>query len=202
VSLPAALSRFLQSQNQACVAGTHGKTTTSGMTWNILQHAGLNPSAYIGGVMKNPIRSGVYGAGRMAVLESCEYRKSFLQLSPTMIVLTGIESDHFDYFSSSTDCDQTFRDFVARLPADGALIYNHDCPRSTAIAETCGRRTVSFSLRGGADWNAELLSKDPGAHCRTTHPVVLTRHFCSETEHRMSVVFICKSLEIIIARMA
>lgn len=180
VSLPAALGRFLQSQNQVCVAGTHGKTTTSGMTWNILQQAGLNPSAYIGGVMKNHIRSGVYGAGRMAVLESCEYRKSFLHLSPRTIVLTGIESDHFDYFSSSTDCDQTFSDFVARLPADGVLIYNHDCLRSTAIAETCGHRTVSFSLRGGADWNAVQFEKDPGASLqidtsRSTHQTFLLR---------------------------
>lgn len=160
VSLPAALSHFLQSQNQVCVAGTHGKTTTSGMTWTVLQHAGLNPSAYVGGVMKNQMRSGVYGAGRMAVLESCEYRKSFLHLSPRTIVLTGIESDHFDCFSSSSDCDQTFSDFVARLPADGTLIYNHDCARAAAIAETCGRRTVSFSLRDGGDWNAASCDKN------------------------------------------
>lgn len=154
MSLPAALNDFLQSQSQVCVAGTHGKTTTSGMTWNILQHAGVNPSAYVGGVMKNQMRSGVYGAGRMAVVESCEYRRSFLQLSPKTIVLTGIDSDHFDCFSSPSDCDQTFSDFIARLPADGTLIYNHDCVRSAAVAATSGRRTVSFSLRDCGDWNA------------------------------------------------
>ncbi len=154
MSLPQALSHFLQSQNQVCIAGTHGKTTTSGMTWSILQQGGFNPSAYVGGVMKNQIRSGVYGTGRMAVLESCEYRQSFLHLSPKTIVLTGVESDHFDCFASQADCDQTFRDFVSRLPADGTLIYNHDCLRSAAIAATCGRRTVSFSLKGNGDWNA------------------------------------------------
>lgn len=163
MSLPESLSYFLQSQNQVCVAGTHGKTTTSGMTWNILEHAGMHPSAYVGGVMKNQMRSGVYGAGRMAVLESCEYRRSFLHLSPKKIVLTGIESDHFDCFSTPTDCDQTFSDFVARLPTDGTLIYNHDCVRSAAIAATCGRRTVSFSLRGNADWNAVPCNGNPSA---------------------------------------
>ena len=124
------------------------------MTWSILQHAGLSPSAYVGGIMKNQMRSGVYGAGRMAVVESCEYRKSFLHLSPKTIVLTGIEPDHFDCFPSPTDCDQTFSEFVARLPTDGTLVYNRDCVRSAAIASTCGRRTVSFSLRGNGDWNA------------------------------------------------
>ena len=117
MSLPESLSYFLQSQNQVCVAGTHGKTTTSGMTWNILELAGMHPSAYVGGVMKNQMRSGVYGAGRIAVLESCEYRRSFLHLSPKIIVLTGIETDHFDYFSSPTDCDQTFSDFQAAVDA-------------------------------------------------------------------------------------
>ncbi len=154
MSLPEALNRFLQSQSQLCVAGTHGKTTTSGMTWSILHHAGVNPSAYVGGVMKNQMRSGVYGDGRIAVLESCEYRRSFLHLSPKTIVLTGIEADHFDFFSSASDCDQTFSDFIARLPSDGTLIFNKDCVRSAAVAATCGRRTVSFSLRGGGDWNA------------------------------------------------
>ena len=154
MALPEALNHLLQSQSQICVAGTHGKTTTSGMTWSILQYAGVNPSAYVGGVMKNQMRSGVYGAGGMAVLESCEYRQSFLHLSPKTIVLTGIESDHFDCFSSPSDCDQTFSDFIARLPTDGTLIFNQDCKRSAAIAATCGRRTFSFSLRGFGDLNA------------------------------------------------
>jgi len=167
MSLPAALSHFLQSQTQVCVAGTHGKTTTSGMTWNILQHAGVNPSAYVGGVMKNQMRSGVYGAGRMAVLESCEYRRSFLHLSPKTIVLTGIESDHFDCFSSPSDCDQTFSDFISRLPADGTLIYNQDCVRAATVAATCGRRTVSFSLRSCGDWNAVPCDENSSDSLRT-----------------------------------
>ncbi|MEJ7590112.1 MAG: Mur ligase family protein [Planctomycetaceae bacterium] len=152
--LSQALSQFLVSRSLACVAGTHGKTTTSGMIWCILQQAGCNPSAYVGGVMRDQHRSGIFGSGAVAVVESCEYRQSFLHLSPKTIVLTGIEPDHFDCFSSQADCDQTFNDFVARLPRDGTLVFNHDCQRSAAIAATCGRRTVSFSMCEEADWNA------------------------------------------------
>ena len=154
MSLPQALSLLLESRNQTCVAGTHGKTTTSGMTWCILQQAGCRPSAYLGGVMRNQRRSGILSSGAVAVVESCEYRQSFLRLSPKTVVLTGIEPDHFDCFSSQADCDQAFSDFVSRLPPDGTLIFNHDCLRSASIAATCGRRTISFSLHGDADWNA------------------------------------------------
>ena len=160
MSLPQALGQFLKSRDQLCVAGTHGKTTTSGMIWNILHQAGCDPSGYIGGVMKNQMRSGVYGTGQYAVVESCEYRQSFLHLLPQIIVINGIESDHFDCFSSQSECDQTFNDFVSQLPPDGTLIYNHDCHRSAAIAATCGHRTVSFSLHGEGDWNAQACEDD------------------------------------------
>lgn len=166
LSLPQALSRFLESRNQICVAGTHGKSTTSGMLWSILRRAGCDPSAYVGGVMRSHCRSGVWGSGPAAVIESCEYRQSFLHLSPQMIVLTGIEPDHFDYFASQADCDQTFSDFVAQLPSDGPLIFNYDCQRSSAIAATCGRPTISFSLHGDADWNA--------ISCETVAPEIHT----------------------------
>ncbi len=161
MSLPQALSRFLVSRSQACVAGTHGKTTTSGMLWCILQQAGCHPSAYVGGVMRDQRRSGIFGSGAVAVVESCEYRQSFLHLSPKTVVLTGIEADHFDCFSSHAACDQTFSDFVARLPRDGTLVFNHDCQRSAAIAAACGRRTVSFSLQDEADWNVVCCESRP-----------------------------------------
>jgi len=154
ISLAQGLSLLLESRHQACVAGTHGKTTTSGMIYSILQHAGCHPSAYVGGVMRHQRRSGIYGSGVLAVVESCEYRQSFLHLSPKIVVLTGIESDHFDCFSSQSDCDQSFHDFVARLPLDGTLVFNYDCVRSAAIAATCQRPTTSFSRHAHADWNA------------------------------------------------
>lgn len=158
LSLARALSVLLGSQKQVCIAGTHGKTTTTAMTWTILHQSGLDPSAYVGGVMRNNQRSGTYGSGGVAVVESCEYRQSFLHLSPAQIVLTGIEPDHFDCFSSLAECDQTFGDFVAKLPADGTLIYNRACQRSSAIAATCGRRTVSFSVTEEADWTGAICT--------------------------------------------
>ena len=161
LSLPRALNLLLAGRDQVCIAGTHGKTTTSGMAWNILQQANQYPAAYVGGVMRTPRCSGVFGSGRFAIVESCEYRQSFLHLSPKIVVLTGIESDHFDCFGSQAECDQTFRDFIDRLPSDGTLVYNRDCQRSSAIAATCGRRTMSFSLYEDSDWNAISCERLP-----------------------------------------
>lgn len=177
LSLPCALGELLGSRNQICIAGTHGKTTTSGMTWNILQHANCNPSAYVGGVMRNQNGSGIFGSGRLAVVESCEYRQSFMHLSPKIVVLTGIESDHFDCFSSQADCDQTFSDFVDRLPSDGTLIFNRDCQRSSAIAATCGRRAISFSMHEDSNWNAVCCNSDPSRRRASNfHHEFLLRH--------------------------
>ena len=153
-SLPQALNQILGSRDQLCIAGTHGKTTTSGMVYSILEHAACHPSAYIGGMKTSTGRSGVLGSGTVAVVESCEYRKSFLHLTPATVVLTGIESDHFDYFKSEVECDQTFIDFVHRLPSDGKLIYNADCPRAAAVAAISGRPTISVSLTKDSEWNA------------------------------------------------
>ena len=155
--LPQTLNQILGRRNQLCIAGTHGKTTTSGMTYTILAHAACHPSAFIGGIKSPHGRSGVLASGSVAVVESCEYRQSFLHLTPTTVVLTGIESDHFDYFLSQADCDQTFNDFVDRLPPDGKLIFNDDCARSAAIAATSRRQTISVSLNRDSDWNAVPL---------------------------------------------
>ncbi len=177
LSLPRALGQLLVNRDQICIAGTHGKTTTSGMTWNILHQANCNPSAYVGGVMRNQNCSGIFGTGRFAVVESCEYRQSFMHLSPKIVVLTGIESDHFDCFSSQADCNQTFNDFVGRLPSDGTLVFNRDCQRSSAIAATCERRTVSFSLHEDSDWNFVCCESNPTFKLASSHhQTFLLRH--------------------------
>lgn len=172
LSLPEALNQILRTRNQLCIAGTHGKTTTSGMVYTILKNANLAPSAYIGGMHNSHRRSGVLANGGIAVIESCEYRQSFLHLNPATVVLTGIEPDHFDYFQSQADCDQTFSDFVDRISENGQLIFNDDCPRSAAIAATTRRETISISvsLNRDSDWSAvthEAVTDRNAAKSRT-----------------------------------
>jgi len=155
--LPEALGLFLKNSRQICVAGTHGKTTTSGMIWWVLQQAGLAPAGFVGGEFCQTHRSGSFGTGQLAVIESCEYRQSFLQLQPQSIVLTGIEADHFDFFASDADADQTYRDFISRLPSAGTLLVNSSGKRAVDACQTAACGLETFGRSPGSDWMAQPL---------------------------------------------
>ena len=158
--LPVAMGEFLKNSRQICVAGTHGKTTTTGMIWWILQQAGLKPAGYIGGEFLDTHRSGAFGAGQTSVIESCEYRQSFLQLNPQTAVLTGIEPDHFDCFDVDQAADSAFRSFIQRIPTDGTLIVNADNSRSLDVARKVGCSVFSFGRNIEADWMIRSLAMD------------------------------------------
>ena len=158
--LPVAMGEFVQNSRQICVGGTHGKTTTTGMIWWILQQAGLKPAGYIGGEFIDSHRSGAFGAGQTSVIESCEYRQSFLQLYPHTAVLTGIEPDHFDCFDVDQAADSAFQSFIARIPADGTLIVNADNSRSLDVAQTARCNVFSFGRSAASDWMIRDLEVD------------------------------------------
>ena len=158
--LPVAMGEFLKNSRQICVAGTHGKTTTTGMIWWILQQAGLKPAGYIGGEFLDTHHSGAFGSGQTSVIESCEYRQSFLQLNPQTAVLTGIEPDHFDCFDVEQAADSAFQSFIERIPADGTLIVNADNSRSLDVARVAGCSVFSFGSNTEADWMIRSLAMD------------------------------------------
>lgn len=145
---------------QYCVAGTHGKTTTTGMLWWMLNESGAAPAGYIGGALSGTDRSGFFGAGRVAVIESCEYRSSFLSLNPNTIILTGMDRDHFDCFPAPGLADAAFSQFVEQLETAGKLIVSGDCRRARKLAERSGKKTITFGLTPGNDWTASEIVQD------------------------------------------
>lgn len=163
--LPVAMGEFLRNSRQICVAGTHGKTTTTGMIWWILHQAGLKPAGYIGGEFLDTHRSGTFGIGQTSVIESCEYRHSFLQLKPQTAVLTGIEPDHFDCFDVDQAADSAFQSFIERIPPDGTLIVNSDNSRSIDLARKASCSVFSFGRNTASDWMIRDSATDPS---RTT----------------------------------
>lgn len=155
MTLHECLAEVFQAKKQLCIAGTHGKTTTSAMVAWILRHAGQNPSYFVGGELVDIQTSGAFEHGDWAVIESCEFSSSFQCLRPQTILLTGIERDHFDRFPSEQEEDSAFGDFVSQLPHDGSLIINADCPRSVQLIEARGCRPVTVGQhRQTADWVA------------------------------------------------
>ena len=103
------------------VAGTHGKTTTTGLIAHVLQQAGLDPTYIVGGTLLDYDTNARAGAGPF-VIEADEYDHMFLGLKPAIAIVTNVEHDHPDMFPTLADMQAAFKAFVDRLPADGLLI--------------------------------------------------------------------------------
>ena len=130
----AALAWILQGGRSVAVAGTHGKTTTTSMTAHVLEALGDNPTALIGGEL-NDIGSNVaFGRSDLVVAEADESDRSFLYLRPQAAVVTNIEFDHPDFYSSLDDVVETFEQFVHSLPEDGHLVVCADDPCCSLVA--------------------------------------------------------------------
>lgn len=120
-----ALGEWTRDKKAICIAGTHGKTTTTGLVSLLLMRAGLDPTVVIGSTMAELGHKNMrFGKSSYMVVEACEYRRSFLHLNPFIGVVTNMELDHTDYYRDLEDYVDAFRDFVKKIPKNGALIVN------------------------------------------------------------------------------
>ena len=104
------------------IAGTHGKTTTTGMIAQVLVDAGIDPTVILGGILPEWGSNGRAGQGNYFVIEADEYDHMFLGLRPTLAVITNIEHDHPDIFPTVAEYFDDFRQFASLLPDGGRLI--------------------------------------------------------------------------------
>lgn len=118
------LGKVSEEKHTIAVAGTHGKTTTTGMLAKILKDAGAAPTAIVGSIVKDFGSNYMAGTSDIFVVEACEYRDHLLELSPQVLVITNLEWDHTDWFPSLAALQETFRKAIERVPADGAIITN------------------------------------------------------------------------------
>ncbi len=138
-------------RNSLCIAGTHGKTTTTSMCTHILMAAEREPTVMIGGTL--PMLHSGYrvGTGDTIVMESCEYYNSFLAFSPTVAVILNIEEDHLDFFKDLADIQNSFRKFASLVPPDGFIIANAEDPNTMDALRPLNRDIFTFGLNPGAD---------------------------------------------------
>ena len=137
------------------VAGTHGKTTTTGMLGQILVAAGLDPSILVGGILPTLNSNLRLGAHEHIVLEADEYDRSFLALSPDHILITTLEADHLDIYRDIQDVRDTFLQFISKLDGDGTLVMSGDDPELQALAERCSIPVISYGTGTGVDFRAD-----------------------------------------------
>ena len=147
-------------RNALCIAGTHGKTTTTSMATHIFMAAGADPTVMIGGTL--PMLHSGYrvGAGDTIILESCEYCNSFLHFFPTVAVVLNVEADHLDFFKDLQDVEHSFRRFAQLVPESGYVVANADDPG--AMEALAGLSLFTFGVKCAADSRAENIQWEGG----------------------------------------
>ncbi len=160
ISYPQALGLVSADKYTIAVSGTHGKTTTTAMIAKILIAAGLDPTVIVGSLFKDSKSNFIQGKSDYLVVEACEYRRSFLNLSPKILVITNIDNDHLDYFKDLNDIESAFAELAGKLPADGALICDQKNERLSLALAASRARVIDYSLVSSAQFNLLV----PGEH--------------------------------------
>ncbi len=141
------------------IAGTHGKTTTTGMCGQILIEAGADPAILVGGILPNLGSNLRLGAMEHIVVEADEYDRSFLALSPDRILVTTLEADHLDIYRDLQDVRDTFLQFISKID-DGILVLQGDDAELQLLASRYGRDYVSYGLSEGVTYRATALEQN------------------------------------------
>ena len=157
-----ALGALVNHGRVVAVAGTHGKTTTTGMIAMTLEAAAMDPTAFVGGRMPG-WHGGLRVGGPLFVVEADEYDRSFLALRPDMAVVTSIEPDHMEIYGDLDTLYDAFVDFLEPVPEDGLIAVCTDDRGGAALVERMpAGRVLTYGLEPGARLRAERLHADVG----------------------------------------
>ena len=137
-----ALAALMSGRRGVCIAGTHGKTSTTSMLTMALQHAGLDPSFAIGGELTGSGLGAHHGSGDIFVAEADESDGSFLSFTPHGAVITNLEPDHLDHHGTAEAYTAVFDQFVDRIEPGGFLVICADDPGTAALAGRVALRRV------------------------------------------------------------
>jgi UDP-N-acetylmuramate--alanine ligase len=140
------LAELMRLRFAIAVAGAHGKTTTTSMIALVLERAGLDPTAVIGGRLSAFGSNARLGRGELMVAEADESDRSFLKLFPTVAVITNIDHEHLESYGSFADLQQAFVDFANKVPFYGAVVACADEPHLAAALPHMTRRTITYGL--------------------------------------------------------
>lgn len=156
------LGQLMTDSIGVAVAGSHGKTTTTGMIAQILLQADLDPTVIVGGTLPLLGSNGRYGEGDYFVIEADEYDHMFLGLKPEVAIITSVEHDHPDLFPTWSDYLAAFRQFAGLLPDGGRLIACADDAGVQSLLADLPLADVEITTYGlaGAETAANFIAQD------------------------------------------
>lgn len=145
-----------------CVCGTHGKTTTTALLTQILLDADKDPSAVIGGKLKSINGYGRAGKSDLMTCESCEYKDTFLQLSPWLAVILNIDADHMEYFKTMDNMKRSYEKFAKMSKV---VVYNADDANTCEVVDRLSeQKKISYGKSEKADFYPQNITKRGGIH--------------------------------------
>src|SRR5579864_7078849 len=145
------LAELMRLKYGIAVAGAHGKTTTTSIVASVLAEAHLDPTFVIGGRVNQAGTTARLGKGEYFVVEADESDRSFLMLAPVVAVVTTIDREHLDQYTSLEDIQDAFIQFVNRVPFYGAAILCVDEPNVQAIIPSVKRPIITYGTSSQAD---------------------------------------------------
>ena len=140
------LAELMRLRFAIAVAGSHGKTTTTSMIALVLERAGLDPTAVIGGRLSAFGSNARLGRGEYMVAEADESDRSFLMLWPSIAVITNIDYEHMESYGSLMDLQQAFCDFANKVPFYGSVVACADDPHLAPVLPRITRRVVTYGF--------------------------------------------------------
>jgi UDP-N-acetylmuramate--alanine ligase len=165
------LAELMRLRYGIAIAGAHGKTTTTSMVALVLERAGLDPTAVIGGRLSAFGSNARLGQGDYMVVEADESDRSFLRLSPAIAVITNIDHEHMESYGSWDALQQAFVDFADKVPFYGAVVACVDDGPVRALVPRMTRRVITYGFEGSG---AAITGHEPrleafGSRCRVRH---------------------------------
>jgi UDP-N-acetylmuramate--alanine ligase len=155
------LAELMRLKEGVAIAGSHGKTTTTSLIATVVAHAGLDPTAVVGGKLNALGSNAKLGKGQLMVVEADESDGSFLRLSPAIAVITNVDPEHLDYYGTVDALHQAFVDFADRVPFYGLAVLCVDHPVVQHLIPRIGKRHTTYGVSPQAEWRADEVKLGP-----------------------------------------
>ncbi|HHS50566.1 MAG TPA: UDP-N-acetylmuramate--L-alanine ligase [candidate division Zixibacteria bacterium] len=154
------LAELMRMKFGIAIAGTHGKSTTTSITGDVLSAGNLDPTIIVGGKVTNLGANVRVGMSEFLVAEADEFDRSFLKLMPTIAVVTTLEAEHMECYTDMDDLRGAFVEFMNKVPFYGAVILCLDEASLQSLLPEINRRVITYGLSTQSDLRATRIRFD------------------------------------------
>lgn len=152
------LNFFLRDKKVVGITGSHGKTTTTSITGFLIKENNLNPSIYVGGIMKQYKSNFIYGKSELVVLEADDAYKSFLSINPFISIITSISLEHFETYQNLEEIKEAFYQYAKKTSLEGWIIANSDNLIITEVISKLNRKNIiTYGKNSNCDFQIKNL---------------------------------------------